>query len=45
MDFANERSESIVWGHNHRQNYKIEKLHTYVTYCCITATRTKYDNV
>ena len=43
MGFANVRSESIVESHNHRWNYKIENFNTYVVYCCIIATTTKWD--
>ena len=45
MGFANVRSENIVRSNNHRKNYKIEKLHSYMAYYCIIATTTKWDHV
>ena len=42
MGFANVRSAR---SYNNRQNYKFEKLHTDMAYCCINTTTTKCDHV
>ena len=45
MGFANVRRKNFLRSNNHRQNYKIENLHTDVAYCYLIATRTKRGHV